>query len=63
MKNIYMKVTADEYELPLFVAETVRELAEMTGTTENNIRSSISKRRNGRANTHFLKVQIEEGDE
>lgn len=40
--KIWMLVTSDEYELPLAVADTASELAEICGVRENNIISSIS---------------------
>ena len=40
-KCLYLIVTQDKYELPLFVG-TIAELVERTGKTANNIYSSIS---------------------
>lgn len=45
--RVYMMVTMDKYELPILVAESVRELAERSGTSENVIRSQISKHKHG----------------
>lgn len=42
--TIYMKVTKDIYELPIAVAESPRELADMLGTTKNTVLSCISKK-------------------
>lgn len=43
-KNVvYLKVSHDKYELPLAVADSVREMAEICGVPENNISSLISK--------------------
>lgn len=47
-KAVYMKVTKDELELPVAVAETVKELSIMTGRSINAIRSSISKHEHGK---------------
>lgn len=41
-RYIYMKVTKDEYELPIAVADDAYQLADVCGTTPNNIYSSIS---------------------
>lgn len=41
--KLYMKCTTDELELPLAVADSIPELAKMTGNSENTIRSSISR--------------------
>lgn len=46
-KVLYMKVTADALELPLTVADSVKELSELTGTTANTISSIISKGEKG----------------
>lgn len=60
-KAIWMKVTMDEYELPVAVADSVRELSEMTGATDNNIRSSYSKYKSGQRKTcQYRKVEVEE---
>ena len=39
---VYMKVTRDEYELPIAIADTVGELARMTGASKETIFSNIS---------------------
>ena len=60
-KAIWMKVTMDEYELPVAVAESCRELSEMVGVTVNNIRSSYSKYKSGQRKTcQYRKVEVEE---
>ena len=54
-------VEADEYELPLVVADTARELAEKCGTTKHNVETFVSKKSNGRIKgTKYLKVRREE---
>lgn len=40
--KLYLKTTNDQYELPLFVADNPKELAEMVGTTTNSVKSAIS---------------------
>jgi hypothetical protein len=50
-----MKTTNDKYELPVAVAESGKELAEILGTTPDVVYSSISKKRRG-----WYKVQEEE---
>ena len=60
-KKIWMEVTRDEYELPVKIADSVEELAEMCGTSTNTIRSTISHRKKGRLKTCvYRKVEIEE---
>lgn len=38
-KYLWLAVEADEYELPLAVTETARELAEIFGTTTTNVQT------------------------
>ena len=59
MRNNYLwlAVEADEYELPLAVADSARELAEKCGTTKHNIESFVSKQCNGRiSGIKYMKV-------
>ena len=37
----YLEVTKDEYELPICVAESVKELAKMTGADPRVIHSTV----------------------
>ena len=64
---LYIKVTKDKYELPLYVAETAREMAahEMAaheGTTENAVYSSISHYEANKCNTQYRRVYLEGDD-
>lgn len=40
--KLYLRVTNDQYELPVAVAESPKELAQLLGITANNVKSSIS---------------------
>lgn len=55
MQVIYMKTTLDKFELPIAVADTIKELAAITGNSYGTIATSISKNRKG-----FYKILIEE---
>ena len=44
--TFYLEVTTDEYELPLAVAETVGELADLRGVKKNAIFKAIWKYKN-----------------
>lgn len=46
--RIWMKVTLDEYELPLAVASSAAELARICGVTKNAVCSSWNHYRAGR---------------
>lgn len=57
----YMAVTPDEYELPLFVTDSIKELSEYYGISETTIFSSIKLKKNGkRSGRKFVKVIINE---
>ena len=45
--KLYLKVTPDEYELPVAVADNRKVLAEMVGTTPEYVSSQISKKQKG----------------
>lgn len=44
--KLYMRVTDDIYELPMFVSERVKYLSEDSGVPESSIHSMLSKQRN-----------------
>ena len=47
-KKIWMKVSMDEYELPVTVADTAAELAELCHITVGSIYSQMSRVRHGK---------------
>lgn len=56
-----MCVTEDKYELPIAVADTIPELARLTGATSGSIYSCLSKVKHGNANrSRYIKVVIED---
>ena len=62
MITLWMKVTLDKYELPVAVADTSGQLAQMIGVTPNNIHSAISNARKDGYRCQYVKVEIEEDD-
>lgn len=44
--KLYMMTTQDKYELPLAVADSVKELAQMTGYNAQRISEALSHRKN-----------------
>ena len=57
-KFYWMCVEIDEYELPLAVADTAKELAKMLGITENTVLNCVMRGRSGRQNGYkYLKVE------
>jgi len=59
----YMAVTPDEYELPICVRKTSREIAEVFGVTSNCVKSSISHGKSGKTSERkFVRVELEDED-
>lgn len=57
-KYYWLCVEADEYELPLAVADTARELGEMMGTNKHNVETFVSKGSSGKKyGKKYLKVR------
>ena len=66
--RVYMIVTADEYELPLAVRDTVGEIADLLGRYVWDVRSMISRKTVSREtyNGHefkIIKVEIDDEDD
>lgn len=61
--TIWLQITRDEYELPVVVAESAKELARLTGTTENSIRSAITKAARRGNRCKYVKVEVDDQDE
>ena len=59
---VWMKVSDDEYELPVAVADSLSALARLCGVTEASIYSSMSKARHGIRKTLYRKVRIDLDD-
>lgn len=57
-KYLWMAVEADEYELPIFIADSANELAERYGVTKHNVEeSTYDPNRTGRYRGYkFVKV-------
>ena len=62
--KLYMAVTADAYELPLCVEETVAELAAKMGISNNTVSAACTPRREGRQGKHrgyrIIRIDTEE---
>lgn len=60
--KLYMYVTFDKYELPLAVADSPRELAEMTGRgTRQTVLSAISHSKYQKR-SRYHKVEVEDDE-
>lgn len=53
--TLYVKTTADKYRLPLAVADSKEELAQMLGTTKESVRSAFSHK-----SGTFYMVEVED---
>ena len=62
-RTVYMKVTDDEYELPVAVANSVEELARILNVKPDTISGCISRYNRGLANhSAYRKVEIDDDD-
>ena len=58
---LYMVVTDDEYELPLIVCDTIRELARCTGVDENSISCGLARYEKGiHKHSKYRRVLVED---
>lgn len=58
-KYIWMQVSNDKYELPLYVADTSQELADILGVPVTNITSAMSHARQRGTNCRYIKIKID----
>lgn len=61
--TVWMEVSKDEYELPVAIADSVRELAAYRGISPSTIRASISAYKHGRMKHlkyHCIEIDDEE---
>ena len=59
-KYLWLAVTADEYELPLIVADTAQELADKFGITASSVMNCVIRQHGGRQNGYkYVKVPNE----
>lgn len=62
-KVIYMRIGKPPFLLPEAVADTVTELAELTGNTTNGIYSLISHNKKKGIEKYYIKVEVDDDDE
>lgn len=53
----YMLVTEDKYELPIAVAESIEELAEITGVSTTSIRGAIWRAKKLGSKSKWIEVE------
>ena len=60
-KYIWIAVEADEYELPIAIADTAKELGEKFGVTAKTVISSAYRQENGELNGFkYVKVRADD---
>jgi len=59
---LYIKTTPDQYELPLAVADSPKELAEMLGVNANMISTAICHAKKAGWRSVYKKVKLLEDD-
>ena len=61
-KKLWLLVTFDEYELPLFVADSAGELGRHVGLSSNAIISAVSKAKKYGFKSRYHSVDIDDED-
>ena len=56
---VWLKVTHDEYELPLCWADSPTELARKLGTSQQSVISAVSHEKHGQFKSCYKKVRID----
>lgn len=63
MKRLYLYVTNDKFEFPIAIADTQKELAEITGISLSAVKAGFSRSNRGLVEeTRYKMVEIEEND-
>ena len=59
--SVYMLVTADKYELPILITESLAEMSRLTGFKKTKISEFIARKseRLRYINAKFIKIEIE----
>ena len=62
--KVWMKVTRDQYELPIAIADSPQELSMLVGSNADNINACIAKVAAGvTKKSQYVKVEIEDYEE
>ena len=62
-KALYLLVSNDEFELPMCVADNVRELAAMVGCKPKTISAAISHSKQGKRRTRYRRILIDDEED
>lgn len=62
MIPVYMKVTNDRYRLPVAVADSIGELAQLCGVTYSTVAKALARTRNHGIRSRYIRVLLPEED-
>lgn len=61
MKYLWLAVTPDKYEFPIYIEDTAQKLADKLGITSSTVIASISRNRPGKnSGRKIVKIVLEE---
>lgn len=61
LKFLWLAVTADKYEFPIFIEDTAQKLAEKLGITNSTVVASVTRNKSGKnKGRKIIKVVIDE---
>lgn len=60
MAHVYMAITLDSLELPIAVADTVKELEEALGLSKNTVWRVMSRAKSKGWRCKYIRVDLEE---
>lgn len=60
MSHVYMAITLDRLELPIAVADTVKELEEIMGLSKNTVWRVMSRAKHNNWRCKYIRVDLEE---
>ena len=63
LKTVYMKVTMDEFELPVAIADSAVELAKMVGVKPNTVLKSIYYSKKHGWKSRYKRIEITEDEQ
>lgn len=58
--TVWMLVTKDEFELPVAIADSAKELAELRGVNQLTVSSTCTKERKGFCRSKYKRVEIDD---
>lgn len=64
MQKVWMRITRDKYELPLAIADSAEELAEICNVERSTVASMASSYEKGKLKTsRYICVNVEEDED